>query len=69
MSCTVSVLSGVRRRLMVWVFLARTGVRLQTVYKCLESPDEMETTEMENSYQLSCFIAQGRSVDIVGNPD
>jgi len=54
---------------MVWVFLARTGVRLQTVYKCLESPDEMETTEMENSYQLSCFIAQGRSVDIVGNSD
>lgn len=65
----MSVLSGVKHGLIVWVFLARTGVRLQTVYKCLESPDEMETTEMENSYQLSCFIAQGRSIDIVGNSD
>ncbi|XP_019853603.1 PREDICTED: ubiquitin carboxyl-terminal hydrolase 14-like [Amphimedon queenslandica] len=33
-------------------------VKLQHSYKCLESEDEMETMEFEDSLQLSCFIEQ-----------
>ena len=40
------------------------GVQLQSVYQCLESADEMETTETENNYQVSCFIAQGASPEM-----
>lgn len=31
---------------------------MQNTYKCLESDEEMEVTEIENSFQLSCFIEQ-----------
>ena len=31
---------------------------MQHSYKCLESDDEMETMEFEDSLQLSCFIEQ-----------
>lgn len=34
------------------------GVQLQTTYKCLESQEEMETSEVEKNYQISCFISQ-----------
>ncbi len=35
-----------------------SGVKMESTFKCEESPDEMVTTETEDSYQVSCFIAQ-----------
>ncbi len=34
------------------------GLELETVYKCVESSDEVEVVEKEKNYQLSCFIQQ-----------
>ena len=39
-----------------------TGVQQKTTYKCAESDEEPDKTEIEKSYQLSCFISQSESV-------
>ena len=38
-----------------------SGVGMQYVikYKCVDSPEEQETTDTEKSYQVSCFISHG----------
>ena len=33
----------------------------KTTYKCIESEEEQETTEVEKSFQVSCFISQSES--------
>ena len=37
------------------------GVQQKTTYKCVESDEEPERTEIEKNYQLSCFISQSES--------
>ena len=37
------------------------GVQQKTTYKCVESDEEPEKTELEKNYQLSCFISQSES--------
>jgi len=34
-------------------------VEYTTKYKCVDSPEEQETSETEKSFQVSCFISQG----------
>ena len=34
------------------------GVTLLTNYKCLEAPDEMESSETDKNFQVSCFMGQ-----------
>ena len=38
------------------------GVRYKTTYKCVDSPEEQESTETEKTFQVSCFISQGMCV-------
>ena len=37
------------------------GVQQKTTYKCIESEEEQETTEVEKNFQVSCFISQSES--------